>query len=141
MLCESGRSGVAALEAARELVEVEDAELTVVAVAPHAASGARCGDSALEYNAAVAAAVEKDLDDARERLGAAGADVLYLLLIEDLDPSLDEIASGDAFNIVLLPARRWALRAGRHPAKAGLMRTTAAEIRVIDPRGRPAARA
>jgi hypothetical protein len=141
VLCESGRGTVAALDAARELVEVEDAELTVVAVAPRAASGARCGNSALEYNAAVAAAVEKDLDDARERLGPAGADAVYLLLIEDLDPTLGEFAAGDAFDIVPLPARRWALRAGRHPAAARLTHTTTAEVRVIDPRGRPAAHA
>jgi hypothetical protein len=141
VLCESGRGTVAALDAARELVEFEDAELTVVAVAPRAASGARCGNSALEYNAAVAAAVWKDLDDARERLGPAGADASYTLLIEDIDPPLDAFAAMDAFDLVLLPARRWALRAGRHPAAARLTRMSLAEVRVIDPRRRPAAHA
>ncbi len=49
-----------------------DAAVTVVAVAPRAPSGARCGNSAIEYNEAVAESVVQDLERARERLGRRG---------------------------------------------------------------------
>jgi hypothetical protein len=61
VLCEPGRRGRAALEHARELAERDHARLTVVAISPQAASGARCGNSALDYNLAVHAAVAREL--------------------------------------------------------------------------------
>jgi hypothetical protein len=60
-------------------------------------------------------------------------------LTADVDPPLDAFAAMDAFDLVLLPARRWALRAGLHPAASRLTRTALAEVRVIDPRRKPAA--
>ena len=71
VLYEQGRAGAAAIDLARDLAEREKPTLTVVAVAPQAPSGPRCGNSALEYNEAVAESVAQDLDQARERLGPA----------------------------------------------------------------------
>jgi hypothetical protein len=130
-LCEPGRSGAAALDTARELVELEDAALTIVGVAIRMPTSARCGNTALDYNGAVTAAVVEELDDARERLGPIGVGASYEMLIEGADPPLEQYAAAGAFDLVLLPARLWSLRADRHPAARRLARMTGAEVRVI----------
>ncbi|MFZ0972464.1 MAG: hypothetical protein WAN22_09570, partial [Solirubrobacteraceae bacterium] len=66
---EHSRAGAAAIDHARELAEEGSPGLTVVAIAPRAPSGPRCGNSALEYNEAVADSVAQDLEQAKERLG------------------------------------------------------------------------
>lgn len=139
-LCEPGRAGGAVIDLARELVETRDAAVTVVAVAPHAPSGARCGNSAIEYNEAVAESVARELDRARERLGLrAAARATFALLREGYDPPLVEFAQTGGFDLVLLPAVRRPLRRAYHPDAQPLGRLTGAEIRVVDPRAAGAA--
>ena len=119
VLFEPGRGGEATIDLARELAETRRVTVTVVGVAPQAASGSRCGNSALEFNAVVTEAVTKDLDGARERLGLIGA--AYEVLVEGSAPSLEELAVAGEFDIVLLPARRGLIRPGgiRPPTSCG----------------------
>jgi hypothetical protein len=130
---EPGRSGAAALELARELVARQGAALTVVSVAPQGMSGARCGNSALDYNLAIQDSVGADLDHARACLGEFGARASYELLLDGVWPSLDEFAAAGRFGLVLLPARRRPMRAPGHPGAERLRRATGAEIQVIAP--------
>jgi hypothetical protein len=128
---EPGRSSTAALALARELAECHGAALTIVSVAPQGMSGARCGNSALDYNLAVQDSVARDLDHARARLEEVGVHAAYELLIDGASPSLDELAAAGDFDLVLLPARSRLMRAPGHPAVAGLRRATAAEVQVV----------
>ena len=134
VVCEPARSGGAVLELARELVEGHAATLTVVGVAPQGMPGARCGNSALDYNLAVQDAVARDLDHARAWLEEFGVHASYEVLIDGVSPSLDELAANGRFDLVLLPARRRPMRAPGHPAAGRLRRATGAEIQVIAPR-------
>ena len=80
-MCEHSRAGAAAIDVARRLAETEDVAVTVVGVAPQAPSGPRCGNSALEYNDAVADSVVRDLERARERLGPVARRASFRLLV------------------------------------------------------------
>lgn len=131
VLHEPGPAGMAALDLARELDLQEGASLTVAAVVPTAASGSRCGGSALEFNTIVEETVAKELDGARERLGHAAGRTSYALLVEGQDPSPDAWIVGGGFDLILLPARRRPLRAPGHPAAARLRRLTDAEVRIV----------
>jgi nucleotide-binding universal stress UspA family protein len=134
VLYEQGRGGIAAIDLARELVERENANLTVVGVAPQAPSGPRCGNSAIEYNEAVADSVLGDLDEARERLGQAAERASFVLLIDGADQTLEQLAESGGFDLVLLPARRRPLRRGaRHPEAGRLRLSVGAEIRIVAP--------
>ena len=132
VLCERGRAGAAALDRARDLSEYSDSTLTVVAIAPQAPSGPRCGNSAVEYNEAVAESVARDLDQARERLGGAAERAEFLLLIDGADQTLAQLAQSGGFDVVLLPARRRPLRKPGHPAATELNRLAGAEIVIVD---------
>ncbi len=133
---EPARSGAAALELARELVEREGATLTVLSVAPQGTSGPRCGNSALDFNLAVQDAVAGDQDHARACLEEFDVRASYELLIDGVSPSLDEFTAAGHFDLVLLPARRRPMRAPGHPAAARLRRATGAEIQVVASRPR-----
>ena len=135
ILYEHSRAGAAAIDLARDLAEDQNAALTIVAVAPQAPSGPRCGNSALEYNEAVAESVAHDLEQARQRLGpAAAADAAFVLLVEGADQTLEQVARSGGFDLVLLPAHRRPLRAPGHPAAPRLERVAGAEIRIVDGR-------
>lgn len=131
VLNESGPAGTMALDLARELDLQEHASITVVAIVPTAASGSRCGGSALEFNAIVRETVANELDGARERLGHAAGRTSYALLIEGEDPPLEEWIAAHDFDVILLPARRRLLRTSEHPAAARLRRVTDAEVRIV----------
>jgi nucleotide-binding universal stress UspA family protein len=134
VLCEQSRAGSATIDFARELAEQANTTLTVVAVAPQAPSGPRCGNSAIEYNQAVAESVARDLDDARHRLGPTAERAGFVLLIEGAEPSLAQFASEGGFELVLLPGHRRPLRGGTHHPEAARLRLTAgAEIRIVEP--------
>ena len=133
VLCEHGRAGAAVIDLARELAELERATLTVVAVAPRAPSGARCGNSAVEYNEAIADSVARDLDRARERLGGAAERAAFILLVDGADQTLAQLAQSGGFDLVLLPARRRPLRSAGHPQASRLQRVPGAEIRIVAP--------
>jgi nucleotide-binding universal stress UspA family protein len=133
VLYECGRAGAAALDVARQRAELGNATLTVVAVAPHAPSGSRCGNSAVEYNEAVAESVARDLDRARARLGGTAERAEFLLLIDGVDQTLEQLAQSGGFDVVVLPARWRPLRKPGHPAAAELSRVAGAEILIVDP--------
>ncbi len=133
VLCEHSHAGAAAIDLARELAELEDAAVTVVAVAPRAPSGARCGNSAIEYNEAVAESVVQDLERARERLAGAAARAKFVLLHDGADQTLEQFARSGGFDLVLLPARRRPLRGGHHPEAHRLEHLAGAEIRIVGP--------
>jgi nucleotide-binding universal stress UspA family protein len=133
VLYERGRAGAAAIDLARDLAELGDAMLTVVSVAPQAPSGPRCGNSALEYNEAVADSVARDLDWARQRLGGAAEHAAFVLLVDGADQTLEQFARSGGFDLVLLPARRRPLRAASHPEASRLQRVGGAEVRIVAP--------
>ncbi len=134
IVCEHSRAGAAAIDLARELAEFEDAAVTVVAVAPQAPSGPRCGNSATEYNNAVADSVVRDLEHARERLGPVAKRASFRLLIEGAGPTLAQFAAAGGFDLVLLPAHRRPLRAAYHP-EAKRLEVAGAEVRLVGRRG------
>jgi nucleotide-binding universal stress UspA family protein len=133
VLYEHSRGGAAAIDLARDLAELEHATLTVVGVAPQAPSGARCGNSAIEYNEVVAESVARDLDEARERLGAAGQRAAFVLLLEGADQTLEQFARSGGYDLVLLPGRRRLLRAASHPDASRLQHIAGADIRIVAP--------
>jgi nucleotide-binding universal stress UspA family protein len=133
VLYEHSRAGAAAIDLARDLAEDDGAALTIVAIAPQAPSGPRCGNSALEYNEAVAESVAHDLEQARERLGPAAPGAAFVLLVEGADQTLEQFLQSGGFDLVLLPGRRRPFRAPRHPEAARLRLTAGAEIRIVEP--------
>jgi hypothetical protein len=133
---ERARSGAAALELGRELVQRQGATLTVVSVAPQGMSGARCGNSPLDFNLSIQDVVIEDLDYARASLEEFDAHASYEVLIDGVSPSLDEFAAAGCFDLVLLPARRRPMRAPGHPAAKPLRRATSAEIQIVTSRPR-----
>jgi nucleotide-binding universal stress UspA family protein len=133
VLYEQGRGGAAAIDVARELAELENAVLTVVGVAPQAPSGPRCGNSAVHYNEAVADSVARDLNRARERLGAAAGRASFVLLVEGADQTLEQFARSGGFDLVLLPGHRRPLRGRGHPQAARIARVAHTEIRIVAP--------
>ena len=135
ILYEHGRAGAAAIDLAREFVEREGAAVTVVGIAPHAPSGgrARCANSPVEYNKAVADSVAHDLDEAKERFGQAAEHAAFVLLVDGADQTLEQLARSGGFDLVLLPARRRPLRAAGHPEASRLRRVASAEIRIVAP--------
>ena len=134
MLFEPGSAGLATIDAARLLAEDEGAEVTVVSLVPAGTGGDRCGVSPIDYRDAVVGAVARDLEQARMRLGAAGADATFDLLASGMDPPLESWCQAGGFDLILLPARRRFLRSRGHPAAARLSRLDGVEVRVIDPR-------
>jgi hypothetical protein len=135
LVLESGAAGAAAVDFARDLAEHEHAVLTVVGIAPQASAGPRCGCSPDAYNSAVRESVERELEEARARLGDIGCRSRFELLIEGKDLSLEDWSALAGFDLALLPAHRRPLRSRDHPAAAALRRT-GAEVAIIDRRGR-----
>ena len=133
VLCEHSRAGGAAIDLARELAEVDHAAVTVVGIAPQAPSGPRCGNSAIEYNEAVADSVVQDLERARERLAGAADRATFVLLVDGVDQTLEQLARSGGFELVLLPARRRPLRGTYHPEAQRLEHLAGAEVRIVAP--------
>jgi hypothetical protein len=133
---EHGRSGAAALDAARQLIESDGPALTVAAVAPQDRAMWCGATSAMDFNSAVQAAAREELDEARELIRPWAALAAFKLLVEGQDPPLPVWISDRGFDVVLLPARGLTVRRARHPAAAELRRKTAADVRVIDGRAR-----
>ncbi|HUA05226.1 MAG TPA: universal stress protein [Solirubrobacteraceae bacterium] len=138
-MCEHGRAGAAAIELARDLAERTQASLTIVGIAPHAPSGgrARCANSPVEYNKAVAASVAHDLDEAKNRLGDAAINAAFVLLVDGADQTLEQLTRSGGFDLVLLPGHRRPFRKPGHPAAAGLSGVAGAEIRIVEPASQP----
>jgi hypothetical protein len=139
-LCEPGRGASTTLDLARELAEHESARLTVVNVAPQAATagGQCCGMSVRDHNQVVRDAAAEELREAHARLGPIAEQVTFQMLVEGSDPPLHEWIADRDFDLVLLPARRRLIGAARHPEAARVRASTTAELRVVDPKARSA---
>jgi hypothetical protein len=127
---EPGPRGVAALRQAAELGG-PDTQLTVVALAPQSEQPRCCarGPSVEVVNCVVRGEVERDLRAARELLAEHGSRVTCRSLVGGQDPPLADWAAAEAFDVIVLPARRLSL-AG-HPWARRLARATSAELRII----------
>ena len=137
ILYEQSRAGTAAIDLARELAEKDGASLTVVGIAPQAPSGPRGGNSAVEYNAAVADSVAHDLEEARHRLAQAAERAAFVLLVDGADQTLEQLARSGGFDLVLLPAHRRPFRKSGHPAAFELSGVPGAEIRIVERASQP----
>lgn len=141
VLYEPGRSGAAAIDRGRALVDGTDASLTVVGIAPQAEGGPpRCGGSAHDLNITLVEQTADELYEARRRLGELGDTVRFELLVEGEDPPLEQYTAREQFDAILLPARRRPLNRTKHPQAAVLRRVTAADVQIIDARDGGAAR-
>jgi hypothetical protein len=130
VIFESGRAGVAALQAGAELAEM-GSELSVVTLAPQAKPLRCCGGGgAGPYNCAVRAEADSELIQARRLLGSAPNRVAtFTVLIGHPDPPLTAWIGEHAFDLVLLASHRLTFRGGRLARR--LRRTTTAEVRVV----------
>jgi len=134
VLCEPGRTGLAALDLAGRLVGDDGSVLTVVGVAPQHTRICCGAGSPTDYNRAVCKAADAELRRAREFLGRAGNRASFKLLVQDKDPPLAAWIDAAGFDVVLLPARRRPLRSAKHPAADQLRRSTSAEVRIVEAR-------
>jgi nucleotide-binding universal stress UspA family protein len=138
VLFEAGRSGVAAVELAREMASRANALVTVVSVAPQAPPLRGCAPSARDYNATVRDTVAEELEQAEQLLWVIGDRAQCRLLVEGKDPPIEEVVSREGFDLVLLPGRRRLLRGVGHPAAGHLRANAATEVLIVDPEGRHA---
>ena len=100
VLCVPGRAGARALNAARELAELEHESITLVGEVPQAAAGARCGCSPRAFNQAVAEQIIGELQQARRQLEELGQRVEVRLLLDD---TFREFVVAHRFDHALLP--------------------------------------
>ena len=131
VLYERGACGERTLDHARELIQGQDGQLTVVTVAPRDTRVRGTGVSARDYNDAVRESAQRELDEARVRLGPLAERIAFEVVVEGGASSLAGWAADGGFDIVLLPARRRLFRRRTHPLAAALREATAAEVRVI----------
>jgi len=127
VLFEPTPSGVAAL---RDAAAVVDGELTVVTLAPQSLPPRCCarGPGVEVVNCVIREDAASELHEAREILGN-GTHATFRTLVGTHDPPPDVWAAEQAFDLIVLPARRLAF--GGHPLARRLRRATAAEIRVV----------
>jgi hypothetical protein len=130
-LYEPGARGERALARAAEMVDREGAELTVVAIAPQD-STACCGFGVAVYNEVVRDEASAELDEARRLLGTAGSKAVFKLLVANSDPPLRSWVARQAFDVVLLPARRRVVRRRLDSSAAALRRASGAEVLVVN---------
>jgi hypothetical protein len=130
VLFESTRSGVAALREAAELCNA-DAHLSVVTLAPQGVQSRCCarGPSVEVVNCVVRDEAEVDLREARQILGELAEGATFKSLVGTQDPPLSKWAAANAFDLIVLPSRRFSI--GGHPLARKLRRTTTAEVRLI----------
>lgn len=131
LVWEPGRAGATALNLASRIGDAENAAVSVIGVVPHATSGSRCGNSALDYNAMIIDVVAADVAQACEQLRAAGVDASSEVLIDTAGDELATFAAAGDFDLVLLPARRRLLRAADHPVAKRLRHVVSGDVRVV----------
>ena len=129
MLFESTASGVAALREAARLQQA-DTHVTVVTLAPQSVQPRCCarGPGVEVVNCVVREEAATDLCEAREILGDE-RNATFETLIGTRDPPLHAWAAEQAFDLIILPVRRLALRG--HPLARRLRRATGAQIRLV----------
>jgi riboflavin biosynthesis pyrimidine reductase len=131
VLYERGASGSQAIDQARELIQAEDGQLTVVTVAPRDTRVRGTGVSARDYNDAVRESAQRDLDEAHRMLGSLAERGVFEVVVEAGNSSLAIWATDRAFDVILLPARRRLFSRQAHPVAAALRGSTAADVRVV----------
>jgi hypothetical protein len=131
VLFESTRSGIAALKEAAELTDA-DAHLSVVTLAPQSVQPRCCarGPSVEVVNCVVRDKANDDLREARQILGGAAERTTFKSLVGTRDPPLTKWAATNAFDLIILPSRRFSI--GGHPLARKLRRKTTAEVRLIE---------
>jgi hypothetical protein len=133
VLLEPGRRGAAALEHAAGLGAKPTSEVTIVALAPRVETVCRsCGGvSARAYNCAVRDEVAEQLQAALAGLAVASERLRGKVLVEGIDPSLEQWVTQEGFDLVLLPARHSLPHTRRHPTAGLLRRCTDATVQVV----------
>ncbi len=126
---EHGRGGEAALREAAESAAA-GAELSVVTLAPQAKPFKCCGGGGPgPYNCAVRDQAQEELRQAQGLLGSLAQRATFTVLVGTPAPPLTEWSAARAFDVIYLPARRFAVGGGRQ-ARA-LRRASSAEIRLV----------
>jgi len=126
---EPGHAGEATLREAAELAE-SGSELSVVTLAPQARPcGCCCKGGTGPYNIAVRDEAEIELRQARDFLGSTARRARFRVLVGQPSPPLARWAAEQAFDLILLPSRRFT-RGGNTFAR-GLRRATSAEVRLL----------
>jgi hypothetical protein len=121
-------SGRRALAAAAAL----DAPLTVVALAPKEVRSARCGIYTPALDLATRAAAERELEKARELLGARAEEAQFVVLQTKRDDELGLWASGAGFTTALLGARRALLGIRPRDLVARALARAGLEVRIVE---------
>lgn len=132
-LYERGPSGSCAIDQGRELVLARDGQLTVVTLAPVDTRVRGTGVSARDYNDAVRDSAQRDLAEARRLLGSLAERIVFEVVFDGGDTSLTGWAADNAFDVILLPARRRLFWRLAHPLAAALRTSTTADVRVVGP--------
>lgn len=131
VLYEQGGSGSRAIDQARELMQAEGAQLTVVTVVTKDTRVRGTGVSARDYNDAVRESAQRDLGEAHRMLGSLAERSIFEVVVEAGNTSLASWATDGAFDVILLPARRRLFSRQAHPVAAALRGSTAADVRVV----------
>lgn len=126
---EPGHAGEATLREAAELAE-SGSELSVVTLAPQAPPCRCCGKGGTgPYNIAVREEAEIELRQARAFLGSTARRASFTVLVGQPSPPLSAWAAEKAFDLILLPSRRFTR--GGNPLARGVRRATSAEVRLL----------
>ncbi len=131
VLYEPGAGGAAALREAAALGGADTA-LTVVTLAPQSVQPHCCnrGPGVEVVNCVVRDEAERDLAQARAILGdAAAATATFRSLVGGQDPPLHAWAATRAFDVIVLPRRRFSPVG--HPFARRLRRASAGELRLV----------
>jgi hypothetical protein len=131
VLYERGAAGSRAVDQARELMQAQDGRLTVVTLAPMDTRVRGCGVSARDFNDAVRDSAQRELSEARRLFGSLAERVVFEVVSEGGDTSLARWAADGAFEVILLPARRWLFSRKGHPLAAALRESTTADVRLV----------
>jgi hypothetical protein len=117
-----------------------DTHLAVVTLAPQSVPSRCCarGPSVEVVNCVVRDAAADDLRQARDILGRAAERATFKSLIGTRDPPLAKWAAANAFDLIVLPSRRFSIVG--HPFAHKLRRTTTAEVRLVGQPNRAARR-
>ncbi len=128
---EPGASGAAVLAQAATLGASQPIDLTVVAIVAQATGPHCCGASPIAYNRAVRDAAAAELHQAAQLLGPDAENARFVLLLDGRHPPLPAWVGHNAFDLVLLPARRRVPRAPAHPAMRRLRHLPDVEVRIV----------
>lgn len=128
-------SGAAALREAVELT-AHAGEPTVVTLAPQAAPSRCCGHGPGVYNCAARDEASLERREASDILGPAASRTTIKTLAERRDPSPASRVAEQGFDLVPLPAHRFA--PGGNRAARKLRRSGGTQARVVARRARPA---